>query len=639
VRLDGVDEHEVAEEAPVEQRRSRTVPGGAATIVLTSIVMLPFVVAVVRAIRNRFFPIGDNGLLEIRSHDVLTRHHPLLGTWSSASVASGGDMNHPGPLLFDAVALPVKLLGGGPGMAIGVALVNLAAVGLAAFAGHRLGGRLGALAALAGATGLAWTLGSELLIDVWQPHVLVLPCFAFLVLLAAVTGGRFALLPAAVGVGSLLVQTHLSYAVLVPPMVLVALGVVLVRARAERSVDGTPWPWRTGDGRRTLMLTVAVAVVAWAQPLIEQLANGSEGNLARLARSSGSDAVAVGPRLGLRLIGAIVALPPWWTRSSFESAVPRSTVLPDGTVDVGDQLPSGVVSLLAVVVVVTLLALAVWRAIRTDDRLVQGLGLTALAGLAAGWATMLVMPIGAIELSAHQMRWLWPISALVMITLVVAAVRELGTAAEPAAALGFAVVIALVSVLNVPYTAHDIGPTADRAAREPIRQLNEQLDVLSADEIYLFDVTTLRYSEPFSGPFLAELRRRGLDFVVDDSGMVRQLGSSRRHRGDATVRIQLHETGVGRELPADGTVVASVSGLEPPEVAELEALREQVAAAPGIDVELARSGLLAAFIELGTFEPPALPDPVVDRYLDLERRLRIYSVAVVSFPMSEDRPD
>jgi hypothetical protein len=632
VSLDSVDDHEVADGGPTEPPRNRWLSAHRTAAVL-SFVVLPFVVAVVRAINRRFFPIGDNGLLEIRSHDVLTRHHPLLGTWSSASVASGDNMNHPGPLLFDAVAVPVKLLGGGPGMAIGVALVNLSAVAVAAFAGHRLGGRRGLLAALAAAMGLAWTLGSELLIDVWQPHVLVLPCFAFLLLVGAVAGGRFALLPGAVAVGSFLVQTHLSYSVLVPALTAGALAVVLTRAWAARSGGGAAWPWSTTGGRRTLVLTVVVALVAWAQPLIEQLVNGSDGNLARLARSSGSDAVPIGPRLGLRLIGAVVALPPWWTRASFESAVPRSTVMPDGTVDVGNELPSGIVSLVAVVLVMALLAFAVWRAARTDDRLVQGLGLTALASLVAAWATMLVMPIGAIELSAHQMRWLWPISALVMITLVLALFRAFGDVAEPVA-LGFlAVMIAVMSLLNLPYTAHDIGPTADRAAREPIRQLNDQLGVLSRDEVYLFDVTSLRYAEPFSGPFLAELRRRGMTFVVDDLGMVRQLGSTRGHRGDATVRLQLHETGLDRELPADGVVIASVSGLEPAELAELEVMRELVAATPGVDAELARNGLLAAFIELGTFAPPPLAEATVARYLELERRLRMYSVAVVSLPV------
>ena len=61
-------------------------------------VLLPIVVAVVRAVANDWFPVGDNALLAIRAADVGTRHHPLLGSWTSASLALGTDVNNPGPL-------------------------------------------------------------------------------------------------------------------------------------------------------------------------------------------------------------------------------------------------------------------------------------------------------------------------------------------------------------------------------------------------------------------------------------------------------------------------------------------------------------------------------------------------------------
>ena len=60
---------------------------------------------------------GDQALLEIRARDVLTAHHPLLGTASSAALNRDQvvPLNHPGPLMFDVLALPVRLFGGGPG--------------------------------------------------------------------------------------------------------------------------------------------------------------------------------------------------------------------------------------------------------------------------------------------------------------------------------------------------------------------------------------------------------------------------------------------------------------------------------------------------------------------------------------------
>jgi len=83
---------------------------------------IPIIVAVVRAISQRWIPIGDQALLEIRARDVLTAHHPLLGTASSAALSgeNGVALNHPGPLMFDVLTLPVRVFGGGAGKAGGL---------------------------------------------------------------------------------------------------------------------------------------------------------------------------------------------------------------------------------------------------------------------------------------------------------------------------------------------------------------------------------------------------------------------------------------------------------------------------------------------------------------------------------------
>ena len=49
---------------------------------LYAALVLPFLTAAVRAIRADWFPIGDSALLYLRTADVGTRHHPLLGSWS-----------------------------------------------------------------------------------------------------------------------------------------------------------------------------------------------------------------------------------------------------------------------------------------------------------------------------------------------------------------------------------------------------------------------------------------------------------------------------------------------------------------------------------------------------------------------------
>ena len=68
-------------------------------------------------------------MLQIRARDVFTTHHPCLGTASSTALdqAHVVRLNHAGPLMFGVLALPVRLFGGGAGVAIGVGLVNASA--------------------------------------------------------------------------------------------------------------------------------------------------------------------------------------------------------------------------------------------------------------------------------------------------------------------------------------------------------------------------------------------------------------------------------------------------------------------------------------------------------------------------------
>lgn len=97
-------------------------------LVLTALTSAVIAFSAIRGVVNGYQPAGDNSLLELRSRDVFTEHHPLLGTGSSASVSAGIDLNHPGPMLFDLMAFPIKLFGSSAGIASAIALVNIAAV-------------------------------------------------------------------------------------------------------------------------------------------------------------------------------------------------------------------------------------------------------------------------------------------------------------------------------------------------------------------------------------------------------------------------------------------------------------------------------------------------------------------------------
>ena len=84
--------------------------GGSLLMVLMVVAaILPIAVAAARAVDRRWLAVADNGYFLFRARDVLTEHHPLLGTWTSASFSIGIDVNNPGPPLFDALTLPAKL--------------------------------------------------------------------------------------------------------------------------------------------------------------------------------------------------------------------------------------------------------------------------------------------------------------------------------------------------------------------------------------------------------------------------------------------------------------------------------------------------------------------------------------------------
>ncbi|MGH9261286.1 MAG: hypothetical protein ACRD08_15575, partial [Acidimicrobiales bacterium] len=199
---------DVAEERSGERSEPRPASARRLMAAVLVAVNLPILVATARALARGWQPLGDNGLLLVRARDVGTWHHPFLGTWTSASLVLDEHVNNPGPLYFDAIAPAIKLLGPWVGVAVGVMLVNMVASSLAVVMARRISGAESMVAVAVVTVGLQFAMGSELLFDVWQPNALVLPFFAFLVMVTALAGGDLAMVPWVVGVGSFVVQTH-----------------------------------------------------------------------------------------------------------------------------------------------------------------------------------------------------------------------------------------------------------------------------------------------------------------------------------------------------------------------------------------------------------------------------------------------
>jgi len=530
-------------------------------------VNLPIVVATARALARGYQPLGDDGILLVRARDVATANNPLLGSWTSASVVVGHQVNNPGPLYFDAIAPAVRLLGPWVGVAVGVMLVNMAASSLAVVAGRRISGPESMVAVAVVVLGLQFAMGSELLYDVWQPNALVLPFFAFLVAVVVLATGDLVMLPWVVGAGSLVVQTHMSHAVLVAALTLVGVAGAAVSRRGGR-VRGT---WRP-----PVAWAVVVGLLAWAQPLYEQLFGRGEGNLSRIAGATGGgDAWTYGIARASQ-IGAEVATGPWFTRGSWDHAVPlaQPTVRFAGM----PAFPAAAAILVGVVAVAA--ALAVVAARRGRRGLATLLAVAAAAEVVAVLA-LTISPLNVVGVAPHQMRWLWPVAALLtaaLLTALLTGLRSRPALGGPVLAAGAAAALVLAAVNLPSHRSAAFGPTDEVDRQWQAVALVHQLDALQGRGTIRFDPEGLYFGEPFSGLVYAELQDLGIPFVFDDMVLLRQMGEGRRDHGDATLVMRQVEGTDALHTPEGAERVAFVAGLSPAERDELAAIRDRRAA-------------------------------------------------------------
>ena len=502
--------------------------GRSAWQILASAISAVIVFSALRGIVRGYEPIGDNALIELRGRDVFTGHHPFLGTWSSASISSGIDVNHPGPLIFDLVALPVRLFGGGAGIAVSVAVLHVACVWLVGWIAVRTAGVQAAVATLAVTALIVWTLGSELLYDPWQPNVLVIPFWVMMIAVWAASTGAIGWFPLACGFGSFAMQTHLGYLFIVPTML--AVGAVLA--------------WRATADRRHLarpaVTSVVVILVLWAQPLWEQFFGPGRGNLGRVvtAGSGGGDdfvpveSTRTGVALGLRLLGSVLALPPWWGRPGFDDAIPpsRQTVTPDGLVIDPTGLSGLGPSILGLTLLVALLAVA-WTIARRAGATDVTAGFRVLtASLVVATATVVITPVDILGLSPHKVRWLWVIGAFATLMVVLALLAGLDTHRRRQATRVCGAVAVVAVLATVPTHVNRSGPVFFAVTYDSVADLRYQIDRYLADDDLgpvLFDAEGIGFAEPYTAPVMAELLANGVDLVVDDRSLGRQLGPDR----------------------------------------------------------------------------------------------------------------
>lgn len=545
--------------------RART----AATFGAVVLALLPVVVATARAVGGGWRPLSDDGLVAVRARDALSRRPPLIGSFSSASNEIGVFHNHPGPLLFDLLAVPARLHDAA-GTALGAGLLNGLAIVAVAVLAHRRGGPLLAVLSMVVTTALTWTMGSSVLYDPWQPHVLILPFLCFLFVVWSLRCGDAAVLPLGALVGSLLLQSHLSYALLVPALALWGVAGLVLATRRLRRDTTVPSPPTRNLGRPFGLAGVVLAV-CWAKPLIEQFNPRGGGNMALLVETATTTEVpTLGLDFGARIVATVVALPPWWVRPSFGDDFQTLSWSPPST-------GAAVVSLLVVAVV---LGACLLVARRHGDGVAGPLTGTVVVGLLVALGTAARAPESGFGIAPHQFRWLWPLAALAVLAVGVTAVRRLrpdGGAARVTLGAGL-VGVAVLALLGLPAANMEVGPNTVEKAMPVLRDIGDQLGPLREEGRLLLDVSALDFiADPYAGAVMAELRRQGIPFVVDDRALVRHFFPHRRFNG-RNARSVLHvRTADGVRTPPPGSRrVAAHEGNRAAERGELARLRRRI---------------------------------------------------------------
>jgi hypothetical protein len=181
----------------------------------------PVIASAVRAVVDRWSAVGDQAVIAARAYDVLSSHPPLLGQFSASSGVTGENAHSLGPMLYWVLALPVRL--GGVAPAIAIALVNVACImGTVALARRRGGDALMVATAVAILL-MSRSLANVTYSDIWNPSAGLLPLLLLAFMAWSLACGELWLLPLAVLVASFVVQCHLTY--LLPAAGMMAIGV------------------------------------------------------------------------------------------------------------------------------------------------------------------------------------------------------------------------------------------------------------------------------------------------------------------------------------------------------------------------------------------------------------------------------
>lgn len=510
-----------------------------------AVVCLPIVWAAVRAAAGHWVPIGDDAYFTVRSRDVLSAHHPLLGAWSSGSLDLATPINNLGPTQLDLLAPFTRFTPMG-GTAIGVAVINVLAIVAVAWLITRIVGARAVLPAMCAVGLLTWTMGSEMLITPRQHQAMILPYLCLLVAAWAVTAGDRWGIVVAVGAGSLVAQTHLSY-----PVLVAALTLLMVVGQVVTSRAGT-----ASGGRKPFVVGAVMAGVLWIQTAIDQFAG--YGNLGHVLFGSGG-AGRAGLVRGARIVAATLVSPYTFLRPGYREF------------DASARFASAWQS------IAFWLALGVaigWATVVVRRRGVPAAAgpLVAIVAVLAGVVDAALLPRTTFGYTIMNYRWLWATGAFVLVLVFVAVGRWTeGEGRDRRAGTAFVAVAAAILVVpaiaNLPRSDQNVLAeqymAEQRSIQDVLGQVDGVLDELAIDGPIVVDDSAMYFGHGYTYPLLVAMQEHGIDFRFDDAFQERRFGSGRVSDGSETQRLRLISGDPAIALRDDPNAIAFVDGDRP----------------------------------------------------------------------------
>jgi hypothetical protein len=188
-----------------------------------------------------------------------------------------------------------------------------------------------------------------------------------------------------------------------------------------------------------------------------------------------------------------------------------------------------------------------------------------LAGLVTAVGGLTIQTVTLTGLGNHQVRWIFALAVFIHVCIGWG-VSELVRAHLPMLRSPQPVLLALVGVLvvvNLPFAAHDLGPTADRAAASTLERTFADLAHFDPGGAVVYETDNVRVFEPNSAAVMMRLREVGVEFRFEGEVDIRQFGEARRADGTEVARLRQFERADALLYRGDGCTLSLRSGVSP----------------------------------------------------------------------------